>query len=112
MPNIIQITLISSISALTIALVLVAVYLIRLLKEISRTTQKLNQVLADAQTVTSSIAEPFSTLSQLLSGLKTGLDLLSHFVHPKDEEIEKSENTTEKTTKKSLSLRPRRFKVK
>lgn len=60
---------------LTILLVVLGVQVFFILKELRKTIQKTNKVLDDAELITQSIANPVTSLSSLIMGLKTGANM-------------------------------------
>ena len=78
--------IIVSISILSVSAVVVTcgVWIILVLKEFKNTVIKTNSILDDTKLITSSVAEPVSTISEFLSGFKSGLNLLNSFFKKKE----------------------------
>jgi hypothetical protein len=77
--DITQIVIIISILAITTILVLVGISIINLLKELKTTIFKTNLILDDAKVITSSVAQPVSTLAEVFAGVKTGIATFNTF---------------------------------
>lgn len=74
-----QILLILVISVLSTLLVLCGIQTYYILKEFRETVKKVNKVLDDAGTVSSSVAKPVAGLSGFLTGLKSGANIVKFF---------------------------------
>jgi len=81
--------IIVSISILSVSAVVVTcgVWIILVLKEFKNTVIKTNSILDDTKLITSSVAEPVSTISEFLSGFKSGLNLLNSFFKKKEKSV-------------------------
>ncbi len=67
-----QLVLLIVIVVLTILLLVLGIQVFFILKELRKTIFKMNKVLDDASTITESVSEPISSLSTIVSGMKTG----------------------------------------
>ena len=76
----IQIVIIISLIAITAIIVIAGIYFIRLLKDLNTTLQKTNLILDDAHTITKSVAEPVSSFSEFLMGVKNGFSFFTNLV--------------------------------
>lgn len=72
-----QIILFFSIVVLTIVFVALGIQAFFILKEFRKTVDKTNKILDDVSGITESISNPISSLSSVLTGLKTGGVLVS-----------------------------------
>ncbi len=84
-----QIILLVIISILTLLLVFIGVQVFLVLKEVKRSIQKVNQILDEAETITSSVMQPLSNFSSALNGVKTVASLFGIFAqkkHKKEDE--------------------------
>ena len=85
-----QILLIIVVVALTTLVIFLGVQVYRILGEIRLSVKKTNKMLDDVGLITESIAKPISQASGFVSGLKSGMKILSSFVGDKeDKEKEK-----------------------
>jgi len=85
-PLTLQLLLILVVLSLTVILVLIGVQFIKILQELRRSLRRLNQILADAKTISRSIAEPVEAASDFVLGLKKGfkiVDLLDRLISRK-----------------------------
>lgn len=71
-----QIVLMTAVGILTVVLALAGVQIIRILKELKITVEKVNKMLGDMGRVTENIAKPTSPLNNLFFGVKAGLRVL------------------------------------
>lgn len=71
-----QIILVVSVGTLTIILSLVGVQVVRILKEVKITIEKINKILEDMGRVTENVAKPTSSFNGIFFGLKAGLKIL------------------------------------
>jgi len=98
-----QFFLVILISTLTILVVIFSIYVFRILAELRETLRKVNKMLDDMGSITGSIAKPISGLSDMVSGLKSGVrvfDVIGKFVgkrHQDDDDDESSEEEEEET---------------
>lgn len=79
-----QILLSAVVVVLTSLLVTISYQVFMLLRELRRSTEKLNQILSDATFVSSSVARPVATISSFLEGIrgfKDLVDLVSKVAH-------------------------------
>ena len=82
--DITQIIIIISIVSVSAVIVTCGIWIIFILKEFKNTVIKTNSILDDTKLITSSVAEPVSTISEFLSGFKSGLNLLNSFFKKKE----------------------------
>lgn len=75
MPDITQILLVMVVTVLATVLTIVGIQIIHILKEFRKTVEKTNKILDDTGTVTESIAKPMSSMSGLIMGIKSGLEI-------------------------------------
>lgn len=71
----VQIILLIVIVILAILLTVLGVQVFLILREIRKTVEKANKVLDDAGVIAKSIAEPVSSLSSLVMGIKSGISI-------------------------------------
>ncbi len=74
----IQVLLIVVITVLTVLLTFIGIEIYRILKELRQGIKKINEILDDAHTVSSSVAEPISEVSELFTGVKKGVGFIRH----------------------------------
>ena len=74
-----QILLLSVISLLTLLIVFLGVQVFFILKELRKSVEKINKVLDETSSITENVAKPLSDISSVLSGIKTGVSILSMF---------------------------------
>ena len=95
-----QLILIIVIVLLTLLLLALGIQVFFVLKELRKTVFKANKVLDNTDVITQSVSGPISSLSSMVSGVKTGASLISLFkkVISKDEEpkIKKKEDRSGK----------------
>jgi len=84
--DITQIVIIISLLAITIIIVICGIYFIRLLKDLNITLKKTNLILDDAHLITDSVAQPVSSLSDFLMGLKNGVSFFSNLTRDKNKD--------------------------
>ena len=72
--------------AITAVIVISAIYLISLVKELKNTVAKTTAILDNAQKITGSIARPVSSFSDFLMGFKNGFQLFNSFFDKKKKE--------------------------
>ena len=77
--DITQLILIISLSVLTLILAIAGFWLIKILQETKTTLVKVNSILDDTKTITSSVAAPVSSLSEFVMGFKSGLNVFNKF---------------------------------
>jgi len=53
---------------------------IHILREFRESMKKINKILDDGQTISSSIAKPISNVSGFITGIKNGMDLVNMFL--------------------------------
>jgi hypothetical protein len=78
-----QIIIMISIISVSAVIVTCGVWVILILKEFKNTVRKTNSILDDTKLITSSVAEPVTTISEFLSGFKSGINLLNSFFKKK-----------------------------
>ena len=78
-----QIIIIISIISVSAVIVTCGIWIALILKELKVTIIKTNSILDDTKLITSSVAEPVSTISEFLSGFKSGINLLNSFFKKK-----------------------------
>lgn len=74
-----QLALFLVIIILTILLIVLGVQVFFILRELRRTLEKANKVLDDTGNITESVSGPISSLSTLVTGLKTGASIAKFF---------------------------------
>lgn len=88
-----QIVFLISIISVSTVIVTCGIWMTMILKELRETIKKTNGILDDTKLITSSVAEPVSTISEFLSGFKSGINLLNSFFK-KDKKSQKNESST------------------
>ena len=79
MTDVTQILLIIVVTVLTTHLTVVGIQVIYILKEFRKTVEKTNKVLDDTGVISESIAEPVESMSGLLMGIRSGLEIFNVF---------------------------------
>ncbi|MBI4058160.1 hypothetical protein HY408_00165 [Candidatus Gottesmanbacteria bacterium] len=74
-----QLLLVVVISVLTILLSIIGVQVIFILAEFRRTVEKVNNILDDAEVVSSGVHKSFVGMAGLMEGFKTGLSVVHLF---------------------------------
>jgi hypothetical protein len=74
-----QLALFLVIIILTILLIVLGVQVFFILRELRRTLEKANKILDDTGSITESVSGPISSLSTLVTGLKTGASIAKYF---------------------------------
>lgn len=64
---------------LTVLLLVLGVQVFFILRELRKTIEKTNKVLDEAGEITESVSAPLSSISTLITGLKTGASIASIF---------------------------------
>ncbi len=82
--DITQIVIIVSLISITAIIVGCGIWVIKILKELKITVVKTNGILDDTKTITSSVAEPVSSLSEFVLGFKNGVSLFNTLFKKKD----------------------------
>jgi Na+-transporting NADH:ubiquinone oxidoreductase subunit NqrC len=82
--DITQIVIIISLVLITTIIVASGVWLIKIFKELKLTLSKTNKILDDAQSITSSVAKPVSSISEFVMGFKNGFSLFNNLFDKKD----------------------------
>lgn len=72
MIDVTQFILISVVVSLTVVLIIIGIQTISILKEFKISISKMNKILDDANTISSSVAKPISAASGFLLGLRGG----------------------------------------
>ena len=67
-----QLILLFVIVVLTVLLLILGIQVFFILRELRKSIFKMNKVLDDASSITESVSEPISSLSSIVSGVKTG----------------------------------------
>ena len=73
----VQAALLFVIIVLTILLLGLGIQVFFILRELRKTVSKANKVLDDTGVITESVSQPLSNLSNLTTGIKTGLSILN-----------------------------------
>jgi len=83
--------LVITISIISVSAIIVAsgIWLILILKELRHTIKKTNTIIDDAKSITTSIAQPVSSISEFLMGFKNGLHLFNK-LFPSDKKTKSS----------------------
>ncbi|MFA5827839.1 MAG: hypothetical protein WC841_00550 [Candidatus Shapirobacteria bacterium] len=82
-----QIIIIVSIISVSVVIIVCGVWVALILKELKSTVIKTNSILDDTKLITSSVAQPVSTISEFLSGFKSGINLLNSFFKKKEKAL-------------------------
>lgn len=78
-----QIVIIASLICITVIIVVVGIFLILILKELRNSLNKADQILDDAKTITSSVAEPLSSISEFVQGFRNGVSFFNSLFNKK-----------------------------
>ena len=84
MTDITQVLLVAVITVLTTILTIIGIQVVHILKEFRKTIQTINQMLADAEKVTSEISGSLVELAGVTSGIKTVLGFFNLFSKKKE----------------------------
>jgi hypothetical protein len=84
--DITQIIIIVSLIAITIVIVIAGIWLILILKGLKSSLQKADQILDDAKTITSAVAEPVSSISEFVQGFRNGVSFFNSLFSKKEKE--------------------------
>lgn len=84
-----QILLITVVTILTILLTVIGIQLVYILREFRRTIEKINKILNDAGNLSSNVTKSFSSFTNVLIGVKTGLSIFSKLFTKDDDKEEK-----------------------
>ena len=79
-----QILLIAVITVLTVILTVIGIQIVYILKEFRKTVEKTNKILDDAGIISESVAKPVAGVSNILAGIKAGVDLVGIFKRKKE----------------------------
>lgn len=82
--NLVQIVIPIAIITLTVCLVFLSIWIIKILKEFRQTVMTTNLILDDAKSITSNINQPISQIKDFFAGLKEGVNFFSNLIK-KDE---------------------------
>lgn len=82
--DITQIVIIISLISITAIIVACGVWMIKILMELKTTLVKTNGILDDAKSITSSVAEPVSSISEFVMGFKNGFAFFNSLFKKKD----------------------------
>lgn len=77
MLDITQTLLVVVITVLTILLAVIGVQVFFILRDMRDTVKKTNRILEDTSSMTANFKRPFSSMTSLASGIKTGLEIIS-----------------------------------
>lgn len=77
MLDITQTLLIVVITVLTILLAVIGVQVFFILRDMRATVKKTNKILEDTSSMTANFKRPFSSMTSLANGIKTGLEIIS-----------------------------------
>jgi hypothetical protein len=83
-----QIIIIVSLLAITTIIVIGGIYFIRLLKDLAITLKKTNLILDDAHLITDSVANPVSSISEIIMGFKNSFSFFSNLTKNKKKDDE------------------------
>ncbi|MBI2611823.1 hypothetical protein HYW54_03705 [Candidatus Gottesmanbacteria bacterium] len=87
----IQILIIVVVSSLTILLIVIGIQIVFILQEIRKSFQKINKMLDDMTTVSSSFSKSVTNLSGFTSGLSGFLHFFRLLIHKKEDQDAKRE---------------------
>ena len=82
--NLVQIITLVSISTITICLIFLTVWIVKVLKQFRQTITKTNLILDDAKLITENINQPISQLKDFFIGLKEGIGFFSNLLKKDD----------------------------
>ena len=83
-----QIIIIISLVCVTTIIIIAGVWLVLILKELKATLKKADLILDDAKTITTSIAQPVSSISEFVRGFKNGISFFNKLFKKKSEKEE------------------------
>ena len=86
-----QVLLIVIVSVLAIILAAIGIQFFIILKDLSRSIEKVNKMLDDGNLVSNTVARSVTGISGVVSGVKAGLSVLNFFKKDKEEENEQEE---------------------
>jgi len=87
-----QILILVVVVVLTVLLVILGLQVFAILKEFKNTVSKVNKILDAADVISESISTPIASFSTVLTGVKTGVSLLSLFKKKKKSHERKEES--------------------
>jgi len=90
-PYLNQILLFLVVSVLTTLLALSGIQVYYILKEFRKAIKKMNGIVDDLQTISSSVAKPIAGVSGFVMGLKSGLDVINLLTKKKSTQEEENE---------------------
>ncbi|MDP4010227.1 MAG: hypothetical protein Q8P53_04580 [Candidatus Shapirobacteria bacterium] len=79
-----QIIIIISVVCITAVIVGCGIWLILILKELRTTLTKTNGILDDTKLITSSVAQPVSSISEFVVGFKNGMNFFNSLLTKKN----------------------------
>lgn len=79
-----QIIIVASLSAITVCLVILTVWLVSILEHLKHTVIKTNLILDNAKLITDDISAPISQVKDFFVGLREGINLISGFFNKND----------------------------
>lgn len=88
-PYINQILLLLVVVILTTLLTVSGIQVFHILKELRQTVKKVNKILDDTETVSSSVAKPIAGVSGFLMGIKSGADVINLFLNRRNKSNER-----------------------
>ena len=88
-PYLNQILLTLVVTVLTVLLAISGIHVIHILQELRESVKKVNKILDDGQTISSSIAKPISGISGFITGIKSGMDVVNLFLNKKPNKSDK-----------------------
>jgi len=106
-----QALLVGVISVLTVILVIIGLQVANILREFKKSLEKVNKILENAVTVSSSIAQPVADISGFFKIINLVVDLIQR-KKKKHQAEEIEEEKPEKTKEKKTTNPPRRFFIK
>ncbi len=86
-----QVLIIVIVSVLAIILAAIGIQFFIILKDLSRSIEKVNKMLDDGNLVSNTVARSVTGISGVVSGVKAGLSVLNFFKKDKEEENEQEE---------------------
>ncbi len=76
-----QLVIVISLTAVTLIVVIIGIWLVMLLSELKNTLTRVNLILDDTHQITNSVAKPVSSFSEFLMGFKNGLSIFNSLVN-------------------------------
>lgn len=93
-----QVFLTTLIATLTVLIIIFSIFVFRILKEFRQTLQKVNKILDDASVISGSVVRPIAGISDLVSGLKSGMkvfEVISHIAGKRRKQTAQDAETDE-----------------